>query len=972
MRACVVVWASQIHLDRLSPTDVQNLDRELCTSCYQSLKPLSGNKVTKVPIASAPGPPHTWPMVSLPVQLTSFVGRASAIEMVRRRLKEERLVSLVGPGGCGKTRLAIEVARQAMGPQDCVVFVDFSGLSDPALVPGAVIRALGLREVPGQDPLETLLSQLSERALLLILDNCEHLIAACAAVAGTLARSCPGARLLATSRERLGVSGEAVVMVGGLELRAEADAHDDGGVVRSEAASLFIDRARLARADFVVDDPDALAVICQRLDGIPLALELAAARARLMSLGAIADGLSDRFHFLVTSERFGPARHKTLLASIEWSCDLLGVDERSLLHRLSVFASGFTIAAAKALALATDIEPREVLGLLTSLVDKSLVQALPGTDRFRLHETMRAYALAALEADGISEQVRHRHLGYFTALAKEMAPKTWTSEFPVALAALRPDLDNLRAALDWAMESQQFEAAAELLTSAANFLEFIGIYSEGLARCRRLLDVELEPLQRADLLYWASTFTRASDPAASLTFASDLTGLGRLLGDDSVLARGLVRAAIIQSFAKPDEGQKLAEEAARLAQLTGQHNMVVKSLQFEAWAYCWLGRPNAAFPLAVEAVEIAQQFDLLWEEGCGRLAVSQSARLLGRFERSLEEAKIVLGLSAELPGLFAYSGEYHSGDTYMYLGDPRARDALARARCEAEAVGHYVHAADVQCGQGHLLLSLGQLEDAYNVLEAGVTRLEGLGSLRLPSMYSLAVLAEIAVWRGDLALARYHLKVATGRVPNRTGPEVVPLFRAEARLARAEGRYRRAHALACDGLEAAFSGGHVPRVVDLLELTAITLADVGHAVDAARLVGAADHQREITKYVRWAPARDELAPVLANLEEACGKDPFEQALSEGRRLKLEEAIAYALRGRGSRSRAVSGWDSLTPSERRVAYLASQRLSNAEISDRLFVSSATVKSHLNRVFSKLGVGSRAQLVAAHFPEPPPES
>ena len=214
-------------------------------------------------------------------------------------------MSLVGPGGCGKTRLAIEVVSQTTGPQGCVVFVDFSGLSGPGLVPGAVARALGLRELPGQDPLETLSAQLSKRELLLILDNCEHLVGACAALAVALARSCPGVRLLATSRERLGVPGEAVVAVGGLELPERDYAYDEGWAERSEAGRLFIDRARMARADFVVDDPAALSTICERLDGIPFALELAAAQVRLMSLGAIAEALSDRFHLLVGSQQAG-------------------------------------------------------------------------------------------------------------------------------------------------------------------------------------------------------------------------------------------------------------------------------------------------------------------------------------------------------------------------------------------------------------------------------------------------------------------------------------------------------------------------------------------------------------------------------------------------------------------------------------------------------------------------------------------
>jgi predicted ATPase len=275
-------------------------------------------------------------MDTLPAQLTSFVGRASTIELVRVRLSEHRLVSLVGPGGCGKTRLAIEVARQTTGPEDRVAFVDLSGLSGPALVPGAVTRAVGLREVPGQDPLETLSAQLSKRELLLLLDNCEHLIGACAALAVALGSGCPGVRVLATSRERLGAPGEAALTVGGLELPERAEYGSEGWVERSEAGKLFIDRAHMARSDFVVDNPSALATICERLDGIPLAIELAAAQVKMMSVGAIAEGLSDCFHLLAGNQRAGPARHKTLLASIDWSCGLLTENEHTLLRRLSL------------------------------------------------------------------------------------------------------------------------------------------------------------------------------------------------------------------------------------------------------------------------------------------------------------------------------------------------------------------------------------------------------------------------------------------------------------------------------------------------------------------------------------------------------------------------------------------------------------------------------------------------------------
>jgi DNA-binding CsgD family transcriptional regulator len=298
----------------------------------------------------------------------------------------------------------------------------------------------------------------------------------------------------------------------------------------------------------------------------------------------------------------------------------------------------------------------------------------------------------------------------------------------------------------------------------------------------------------------------------------------------------------------------------------------------------------------------------------------------------------------------------------MYLGDPRALDAYARASCEAETLGHEARAAEFQCLQGQLLVSLGQQDEGYKALEGGIARLDLLGRSRA-CVGDRAVLAEVALRRGDLALARLHLDAASSKVPARAEPEAVPVLRAEARLARAEDEPHRSHALACEGLDAAFSGGHVVWAIDLLELVAVTLADLEHFDSAARLLGAAEHQRETTKYARWAPARKELAPVMVEIEAALGKELFEQTLSEGRGLDLEEAVAYARRGRGRRSRAVSGWESLTPSEQRVAYLVGQHLSNAEIAERLFVSTSTVKSHLNRVFAKLGLSSRAQLTAA---------
>jgi tetratricopeptide (TPR) repeat protein len=244
------------------------------------------------------------------------------------------------------------------------------------------------------------------------------------------------------------------------------------------------------------------------------------------------------------------------------------------------------------------------------------------------------------------------------------------------------------------------------------------------------LGVALKPWRRADVLYLASCYHCATDPEAALSCASELAGLGRSLGDDRLVALGLYRATFTQAFAQPDEGRRSSEEALRLAEATGQHNIAGASLTLGAWACVSLGRPQEAFARAEKALSIAQQFDLLWLEGWLRQVLCVAALSTGRLERSLEEARIGLRLSSGIPGLFAYFGEAGCGSAFMHLGDPRASAAIARARCEAEALGHETHAAEYECLQGYLLLSIGHDDEAYHVLEAGTTRLEALGRAR--------------------------------------------------------------------------------------------------------------------------------------------------------------------------------------------------------------------------------------------------
>jgi DNA-binding CsgD family transcriptional regulator/tetratricopeptide (TPR) repeat protein len=534
-----------------------------------------------------------------------------------------------------------------------------------------------------------------------------------------------------------------------------------------------------------------------------------------------------------------------------------------------------------------------------------------------------------------------------------------TSQGAVVVATLAPDLDNLRAALDWSVESAQFQAGAELLGTADNFFYQLGLYAEGTARCEPFLRAELEPSRRADVLYCASRFLFHNDQSRSLRLGSELIALGRSMGDDVTLLRGLNRVVSVQCEAEPRQAVETADEAIRLALETGQRRLAVSSMSPKGWALLWLGRPADAMAVGEQMLAMAQKVDWARAAYFARTITSAGARLTGRLARALHEAEEIVRRGGELDPTLAASGEAARAEALVCLGETEALEAVARARRIVEESLDTFHMANYESCQGRIWLSLGR-EEGYKILEAGTAKQESFGT---PAMCvnNWAVLAEEAVRRGDLAGARRHLDASGWRLPRQAEPQGVPTLRAEARLARAQGRLEKAHALACTALEAASRGGAVLWVIDLLELTAVTNHDLRRSVEAARLLGAADRHRSTTGYVRFVAAKDELAQVLEAMRTTLGPEPFEEALAEGFALTLNEAVSYAGRGRGPHVQAVCGWDSLTPTECRIAELVATRLTNAEIAQRLFVSSVTVKSHLTRIFAKLGVSGRRELV-----------
>ena len=483
---------------------------------------------------------------NLPIPTTSFVGREREIDEVVAVVGRSRLVTLTGSGGCGKTRLALQTATElAEGFPDGVWFVELARLTDSRLVAEAVAEALGVGEVAGEGRQRALSAFVRERGLLLILDNCEHLLDACGRLADALLRDGPSVKILATSREALGLSGEVVYRVPSLSL---PEGEGEGDVMRYEAPRLFLERARLHRPDFVVDEGNASALValCRRLDGIPLAIELAAARVRALSIEQIDARLDDRFRLLTGGSRAALPRQQTLRALVDWSHSLLTDRERTALRRLGVFVGGWSLEAAEEVVAGADVEEWEVLDLLASLVDKSLVQVEEGAEtRYRLLETVRQYALEKLLAEDDSAPTRQSHLDFFLALAEQAAPHLTGLEQVRWFASLKKEHDNLRAALEWSRGLDRLRLCGALYW----FWHVQKFNGEGLRRIVEALDdpassTPSAPLAKlllgaGTLAYWLEDGRQESFFERGLRVARDIGDAnleGRILGNLGAIA----------------------------------------------------------------------------------------------------------------------------------------------------------------------------------------------------------------------------------------------------------------------------------------------------------------------------------------------------------------------------------------------------------------------------------------------------
>jgi predicted ATPase/transcriptional regulator with XRE-family HTH domain len=835
---------------------------------------------------------------NLPVQLTSFIGRDAEMAQVRGLLAGSRLVTLTGAGGVGKTRLALQVAAGVLPEFPAGAWlVDLAPLTDPDLMLVSVARALGLLDAPGRSTMATVTGFIGARRVLVVLDNCEHMLEACAGLAEALLRACHGLVILATSREPVGVAGEATWQVPSLPV--------DGAAIE-----LFADRAQRARPGFDItpENHEAVAEICRRLDGIPLAIELAAARLRAFSPAEIAAGLHDQFQLLTGGLRTAARRQQTLRASVDWSHALLTEPERVLFRRLAAFAGGFDIEAAQAVAGGDGLQPNEVLNVLALLVDKSLVAAeeSDGITRYRLLESVRQYALEKLAGSGEAGQVRTLHRGHYTTAASRLDRPAGSDRRRV-ITRLEADIDNLRAAFAWSLDLSDSEAALQLASSLQPL--WMGGFGmlEGLAWFDAALAGQpagaqpVAPEVRVRAVADAAMLGGYTDsPERRLAQAEDAVALARQLGDSALLGRALLGAGYAAGM-RAEAARPYLEEANVLAREVGDAWMLARVLGRQAVTAFVCGDLLAARSAAEEGLVVAEQ--------TGNDHASRHCRTwLGAAlvqQGNLRRASCLLsGLLAEakaerLPRWEAY-GLGFLGLAAAYMGEAEAaREAGEACIMIAEDFGLGLPAIP-----GYAALSLAAMAcgDGDALREANRANRQRASLLPEFAYSHRSEMAEAHLAAGDLAAARQHAEHAVADA-NELGLklQLMQALLTNARVAAAEGEVARAHDDAYQALAVGRGIESQLGIIDALECLGGLPGGAEDQHKAVRLLGAAGAMRQAIEYRRFRLHQPRYDAAVAELRASVGDDAFREAWDEGAAFTLDDAVNYALRAASSPS-----------------------------------------------------------------------
>jgi predicted ATPase/class 3 adenylate cyclase len=806
-------------------------------------------------------PPH-----NLPERLTSFVGREVELREVGRLLEAHRLVTITGPGGAGKTSLAVALARQVAGGwPDGVWLVELAALRDPGLVPGVVIAALGLGEEPGEPgrpppaPVERLVEFARDKHLLLLLDNCEHLAAACAALVERLLRAAPGVKVLAASREVLGVVGEVRWPVPPL---AAPGPEETGGspeaLARWDAVRLFAERAALADPGFRLDADSgpAVAELCRRLDGLPLAIELAAARVRALPAGELLERLGDRFALLAGGGRNADPRQRTLRATVDWSFQLLGEADRRLFRRLAVFAGGCTVAAAEAVCAGDGLRSGDVLDGLFQLADRSLLVAAGGRPaRFRLLETLRAYAQERLAEAGEADAVAGRHTAWFLDLAERAARHRTSLRW---LRLLDADYDNLRATLDRAVDRGDHQTALRL-GGALGWYWFMVHHAEGRQRLAGVLALAADqpPGPQLALALQAAALVEAllTPTSATVDAARRSLELFERFGDRQAAATSRLALGLAEYQLGGAGAAGLAEEAEAVFAEAGDAwgEAAAGLIRFVADAD-HLG-PDRAEDLGRRTLERFRALDDHWGTTMTLFGLGEVGRMRGdlagaarRFQEALAAARqagptwIVGASLIYLGSLAALQGD-----------DARATALYAEALAESRRAGLRRGLAFAGNEMGNVARARGDLERARQLHQEALPVVREILGWSIPHTLSQLGCAEARL--GDLDSAATHLREAATLLLANPQPATAALI--------------------------------------LVGLAFVALGR-GRAEQATVLLGAAQATRERIGATPTGAERVEAELALDAARSRLDADAVQAALASGHGLATEQALRTAL------------------------------------------------------------------------------
>ncbi|MBE7549874.1 MAG: tetratricopeptide repeat protein [Anaerolineales bacterium] len=863
---------------------------------------------------------------NLPLQLTSFIGRERELAEVKDLMARARLLTLTGPGGSGKTRLASQVATGLLAVAeypDGIAWVELSSISDPEFISQVVATAISVREQPGYPLIETIIDYLRSRQVLLVLDNCEHIASACAGLVNRLLRSCPQVRFLATSRAPLQIEGETTWPVPPLAVptpdrwaettSGEAQTEE---LARFEAVQLFTARAAAVLPAFrlSVENAAAVAQICWRLDGLPLALELAAARIKVLSAAQIAERLDNALALLTQGSPLAAWRQQTLRATLDWSYDLLAPPEQFLLRRLAVFVSGFTLEAVESVCSDEMLERAALLDTLSNLVDQSLVvveRSRGSGSRYRLLEIIGQYSQEKLQAAGESSLLRDRHLAWCLALAAEAETGLRGSQQGPWLGRLEREHDNLRAALDWSLEAGHVEKGLRLAASLHWFWDRRGYLSEGRTRLQALLERRQEQSTsvlatssasfwqaRASALYGAASLAfDQGDGEASAALAAESVALFRQLNDRRGLALALPRLAF---------GRGLASDEARR--------------------------------LLAESLKIAQELNEVWLLGLNHLLLGQVAFFQGDYLPARAELEAALALLRR------------SGDRWGLV----------------HTLGPL----------GMVELAQGEFNQARSYLEESLLIARELGDTRSMALIAASV-ADVARCQKEYDRAE-ELYVESMELYRKLGnkAEIPAILHNLGYVALGQGNHEAARTFFTESLQQQLERDNKAGIAEGLAGLA-ALAGVQAAPQrAAQLFGAAAAIREAIQAPVWPAERFEIENHELAVHAQLDKPTFANLHTVGRALTMEQAVAYALQsgpeefrqataGRAgplSRQAAKQRFGGLTTRERQVVALIAQSHSNRAIAAALVITERTAERHVANILAKLGFTSRVQIAA----------